>query len=356
MGQRTVSRVRRLVGAIAPIPLFGLGYLTADPSALLLRAELLLSPQSSAYERRDVETPRLALPRQANLLFRKSGKGPRADALLAYQRATRLGKTPARMMAALAPLDVEITGSIDRGEHEVNRRRKTASLNRPAAPVQAAAAPQIRSQSSAPLLLASLSGSAAYSFTRSRKAIAGGGHDLETGSPARISRGLVFQGESEDEYQARQRRCLATAIYFEARGEPMRGQLAVAQVVMNRVRTPHYPDTICGVVYQGQWQRKGCQFSFACDGQADVPRDKQMWAQSNTLATRVTDGKVWLGDIGYATHYHATYVKPRWRRSMNKIKKIGQHIFYKMPEPPVREAEASPTTSPDQGLALARSG
>ena len=355
MGRRTVSRVRRLVGAIAPIPLFGLGYISADPSALLLRAELMFSPDGSSYERRVSETPRLQLSRQAYSLFKKSGKGPRADALSAYELTSRTAKKPAQVMAALAPLDVEITGSISAGDHEINRRRKTGSLKRAPAPLQLGIAPQVQAQSSAPLLLASLSGSAVHSFTRTQKAITGGGHNLKAGSPAKISRGLVFQGESEDEYQARQRRCLATAIYFEARGEPMRGQLAVAQVVMNRVRTPRYPDTICGVVYQGQWQRKGCQFSFACDGQADVPREKDMWAQSNTLAKRVTDGKVWLGDIGYATHYHATYVKPRWRRSMNKIKKIGQHIFYRMPEPPVREAEVTPANQ-DQGLALAQSG
>ena len=352
MGLRAFSRMRSLVGAFAALPLFGLGYITADPSAALMRVELMFSGVGSAYHRSLGDEAPTRLPREAALLFKRHGKGPRADTALAYARTSSIAKQPAKIMAALAPLDVEITGSIDEPELEVNRRRKTASLKRAAPPAQLGLVPQDQSQSSAPLLLASLAGSTAYSFTRG--ALAGaGGHNLEAGAPARISRGLIFQGESEDEYQARQRRCLATAIYFEARGEPMRGQLAVAQVVMNRVRSPYYPDTICGVVFQGQWQRKGCQFSFACDGQADVPRDKELWAVSNTVATRVTEGKVWLGDIGYATHYHATYVKPRWRSDMNRIKRIGQHIFYRMPEPPVREAA---TTNPAPDLALARNG
>ncbi len=344
MGRRFTSRFRRLIGAFAPIPLFGLGYITADPSSFLLRAELLMSGEGSAHHRSvGLDQRPLEATGPTATLFAKRGKGPRADHYAEKIRTSRIAKQPASVMAALAPLDVEITGSIGAEEHTINRRRKTGSLRRESA-LQTAQA-----QISAPLMMASLAGSTAYTFSRARAALAERPEQiLKNSGPSKISRGLVFQGESEDEYQARQRRCLATAIYFEARGEPMRGQLAVAQVVMNRVRTTRYADTICGVVYQGQWQRKGCQFSFACDGQADVPRDKRLWALANTLAKRVTEGKVWLTDIGHATHYHATYVKPRWRRDMNRIKKIGQHIFYIMPQPQIREAEAV-TTSPDQG-------
>jgi spore germination cell wall hydrolase CwlJ-like protein len=126
-------------------------------------------------------------------------------------------------------------------------------------------------------------------------------------------------------------KCLATAIYFEARGEPEMGRIAVAQVVLNRVKNPAYPDTICGVVYQNKNKRNRCQFSFACDGISDRIRDKAAWAEAQALARRVIndDRNLYLASIGAATHYHATYVRPRWARTMNKMEKIGHHIFYK---------------------------
>jgi spore germination cell wall hydrolase CwlJ-like protein len=126
-------------------------------------------------------------------------------------------------------------------------------------------------------------------------------------------------------------KCLATAIYFEARGEPERGQIAVAQVVLNRVKNPAYPNTICGVVYQNKNQRNRCQFSFACDGITDRISNQKAWAQSQALARRVIndDRNLYMADVGAATHYHAVYVKPRWARAMEKVEKIGRHIFYK---------------------------
>jgi spore germination cell wall hydrolase CwlJ-like protein len=126
-------------------------------------------------------------------------------------------------------------------------------------------------------------------------------------------------------------KCLATAIYFEARGEPERGQTAVAQVVVNRLKNPAYPNTICGVVYQNKNKRNACQFSFACDGIPDHIYDKRAWAQSQALARKVLNDEksAYMSDVGAATHYHATYVKPRWARSMEKVEKIGRHIFYK---------------------------
>ena len=132
--------------------------------------------------------------------------------------------------------------------------------------------------------------------------------------------GLAFKsaGESQAEFEERERRCLSTAIYFEARGEPVRGQIAVAQVILNRVRSPQFPQTICGVVYQGQMQ-KGCQFSFACDGHTDMPRDNDQWALAQDIAKQVTTGQVWLPEVGYSTYYHANYVRPGWVNSMSKI-------------------------------------
>ena len=126
-------------------------------------------------------------------------------------------------------------------------------------------------------------------------------------------------------------KCLATAIYFEARGEPERGQIAVAQVVLNRLKNPAYPNTICAVVYQNKNRRNACQFSFACDGRPDRINDRKAWTESKTLATKILndDRTMFLPDVGAATHYHANYVRPRWARAMTKVDKIGRHIFYK---------------------------
>ena len=132
-------------------------------------------------------------------------------------------------------------------------------------------------------------------------------------------------------HSASEVKCLATAIYFEARGEPERGQIAVAQVVLNRLKNPAYPNTICGVVYQNKNQRNRCQFSFACDGIPDRITERGAWAASQSLATKILNDNrtMFLSDVGAATHYHASYVRPRWARSMKKVDKIGRHIFYK---------------------------
>ncbi len=134
-----------------------------------------------------------------------------------------------------------------------------------------------------------------------------------------------------DARSASEVKCLATAIYFEARGEETTGQIAVAQVVLNRLKNPAYPKTICGVVYQNKNKRNRCQFSFACDGIADRISDKKSWVASMVLARRVLndDRTLYLADVGASTHYHATYVRPRWARTMKKMDKIGRHVFYK---------------------------
>ncbi|WP_246333422.1 cell wall hydrolase [Aureimonas mangrovi] len=123
--------------------------------------------------------------------------------------------------------------------------------------------------------------------------------------------------------------CLATGIYFEARGEVSRGQEAVAQVILNRVRAPSYPDTICGVVYQNRHMRNRCQFSFACDGIPDRITNKAAYAKAERIALATTKGEIWLPEVGSATHYHATYVRPRWARAMERVDKIGLHVFYR---------------------------
>jgi spore germination cell wall hydrolase CwlJ-like protein len=130
-------------------------------------------------------------------------------------------------------------------------------------------------------------------------------------------------------FSEREQRCLAAAIYFEARSEPLKGQAAVAQVVLNRVRNPAYPKTICGVVYQNENWRNRCQFSFACDGVRQRVRDPEHWQIAEEIAMAVTAGKIWLTDIGSSTHYHATYVHPFWAHTMERMKKIGHHVFYR---------------------------
>ncbi len=123
--------------------------------------------------------------------------------------------------------------------------------------------------------------------------------------------------------------CLAIAIYFEARGEPERGQAAVAQVVLNRVDSDAYPDSVCGVVYQNQHRRNACQFSFACDGRAETIHEKRAWSKARTIADNVANGREALAEVGTATHYHARHVRPSWAKRMRRVGLIGRHIFYR---------------------------
>ena len=127
---------------------------------------------------------------------------------------------------------------------------------------------------------------------------------------------------------AKQRHCLAIAIYFEARGEPARGQAAVAEVVLNRVASPHYPDTICDVVYQNEHRRNACQFSFACDGKPETISENKAWALAKQIAADVIAGRRRVTEVAGATSYHARYVSPYWAASMRRLARIGQHIFY----------------------------
>ena len=151
----------------------------------------------------------------------------------------------------------------------------------------------------------------------------------QTGKPENASATSFFGGLTEREFRTREVRCLAKAIYHEARGESQKGQFAVAQTIMNRVRAKFFPDTICGVIYENAQRKNKCQFSFACDGISDKPKDLKLWDVALDNARQVASGKVWLDEIGYASHYHATYVRPKWRKYMNRITRIGIHIFYR---------------------------
>ncbi|MFI4964567.1 MAG: cell wall hydrolase [Caulobacterales bacterium] len=170
------------------------------------------------------------------------------------------------------------------------------------------------------------------------------------GLPIRPMRPFVLKADADD--SARALRCMTQAIYYEAAREPVRGQEAVAQVVLNRVRHPAYPKSICGVVYQGAARLTGCQFTFTCDGALRWAPQAALWRQAQAVAKRALAGFV-DKDVGSATHYHAAYVVPYWAPTLVKMAQVGQHIFYRWTgpwgEPPAfngryagREADLSP--------------
>jgi hypothetical protein len=133
----------------------------------------------------------------------------------------------------------------------------------------------------------------------------------------------------EGETRAKAEKCLANAIYFEARGEPVRGQIAVAQVIMNRTFSGYYPNDVCGVIYQNAHRHLACQFTFACDGRSKAIHEPDAMERAKRIATATLDGRLWLPEIGKATHYHAYWVHPWWTRTMHKLYKLGVHTFYR---------------------------
>ena len=127
-----------------------------------------------------------------------------------------------------------------------------------------------------------------------------------------------------------QRRCLAEAMYYEARGEGAVGEMAIAEVIFHRMRSSLYPNTICGVVFEGAQDKRACQFSFVCNGDMERPKNPHAWAVARLLAAKIMTGAVRLGDITEnATSYHAVSVDPRWAASLQKTVQIGNHIFYR---------------------------
>lgn len=136
---------------------------------------------------------------------------------------------------------------------------------------------------------------------------------------------LALDGKS----RAKSEKCLAEAVYFESRGEAVRGQIAVAQVVMNRVFSGKYPETVCGVVYQNKYRHFACQFTFACDNNPDVIREPEMWERAKKISKAMLDGQIWLPEVGKSTHYHAYWVRPSWVAEMKKMYKTGVHTFYR---------------------------
>lgn len=143
--------------------------------------------------------------------------------------------------------------------------------------------------------------------------------------PMSLAQRLHLIGKS----RARAQNCLARAIYFEARNQPYRGQVAVAQVVMNRVLSGIYPRDVCGVIYQNANHHLACQFTFACDGKPDIITERRPWYRAERIARKTLDGKLYVQAVGTATHYHATYVHPYWVREMRRYAREGIHLFYR---------------------------
>jgi spore germination cell wall hydrolase CwlJ-like protein len=147
-------------------------------------------------------------------------------------------------------------------------------------------------------------------------------------APIEAMRPFVLKAGVADRTRAVQ--CLTQAVYYEAAREPLKGQEAVAQVVLNRVRHPAYPKSVCGVVYQGAAKATGCQFTFTCDGSLRWRPEPALWARSEAVARRALAGFV-DADVGSATHYHAVYVAPYWAPTLTKMTQVGQQIFYRWP-------------------------
>jgi hypothetical protein len=127
-------------------------------------------------------------------------------------------------------------------------------------------------------------------------------------------------------------RCLTEALYFEARGETVKGIFAVGEVILNRVDRPDYPNSVCGVVYQGTGKRYQCQFTYSCDGQAEVVNDKRAWARVGKAARLLMKGAAPRNLTGGATHYHTKAVNPRWSKVFPRTATIGYHYFYRQAE------------------------
>ncbi|MEM9550178.1 MAG: cell wall hydrolase [Pseudomonadota bacterium] len=123
-------------------------------------------------------------------------------------------------------------------------------------------------------------------------------------------------------------RCLSEALYFEARGETVKGQFAVAEVIMNRVKSTRFPSTLCGVINQGTGKKYQCQFTYTCDGYKEVIAEPKAFERVSKVARAIIDGAP-MQLTGGATHYHTKHVRPAWSRVYKRTAAIGVHLFYR---------------------------
>ncbi len=150
-------------------------------------------------------------------------------------------------------------------------------------------------------------------------------NDRDQASAAHLIRPTAFPGSAIDDSRALH--CLTQAIYYEAGMEPDAGQRGVAQVILNRVRHPSYPNTVCGVIYQGSERNTGCQFTYTCDGSLRRKPTRFHWDRAKKVAAEALAGNSYT-TVGTATHYHATYVYPYWAPSLRFLGTVGAHRFY----------------------------
>ena len=319
MGRRSFRRMWYAAAALVSLPCIGVGYAAAYGSLFGTEVELYLPAPgtvSTAIRIEDDAEPR-EVSTAASRLFYEEGKGPRAD------RFAVSASKPARpsIMASIAKLPGLPGFATGFGG-------KSAAGTEGGGVVPVSFGESKKSAEDVGRAVLPTAGYAAlFNADYEVDGFRPDPYDIAY-RPSEEALKFRYKGETQAEFEERERHCLATAIYFEARGEPLKGQIAVSQVILNRVRSPKFPQTICGVVYQGQ-HRKGCQFSFTCDGHSDNPRDKALWARAQELSKSFMAGEHWLPEVGYSTFYHADYVRPRWSYRMNKIDKIGRHIFYK---------------------------
>ncbi|MCP4561528.1 MAG: cell wall hydrolase [Bosea sp.] len=165
------------------------------------------------------------------------------------------------------------------------------------------------------------------SRSRIAKSERGTAPDLRTVDP---SEKQIYTSLIAPENMAKEQRCLAEAVYFEARSEGEQGRAAVAQVVLNRVKSGLYPNSVCGTVYQNASRYLACQFTFACEGKSLRITEPGPWRDAVRIAREVYDGTTYLAEVGASTHYHADYVRPYWARKLKKMDTIGRHVFYKL--------------------------
>ncbi len=161
--------------------------------------------------------------------------------------------------------------------------------------------------------------------------LGGGSIVVKTLPPARLADPRPsYVGLMDMQNGEKEQRCLAEAVYFEARSEPQQGQAAVAQVVLNRLKSEYYPKSICDVVYQNKDRYLGCEFTFACEGKSLAINEPESWTVAVRLARQVYEGAIYNPEVGDSTHYHADYVRPYWAKALEKRDMIGRHIFYSL--------------------------
>jgi spore germination cell wall hydrolase CwlJ-like protein len=392
MSSRSERRLRRIIVASTGVSLLGVAtafFSYGAPNSIFAISDVSAEVRNVVNNSFQAEPGAVALTNRSEYLFRSGSKGDRADfveaiALKAEGAKANKVDQPEMVTAALVEAPHVATPQKSDVVYEVNRGGKGDLLSVPqvtvgkyvappseptvlaSADIFLVAPPLADSMSSAEptntksvasttvkqdgkiIVSADAKGDGKLSSADLRESGESSWDDLVKMASVKGGNGEekdtnIFGGLSEKEFRARELRCMATAVYFEARDEPLRGQIAVAQVIMTRLRSERYPKTICGVVYQGQWNKNACQFSFACDGKPDDPKEKKEWATSLDVARQVISGKVYLTDIADATHYHATYVHPDWVKLVKRVKQIGGHIFYKAPfdQPLIANADYS---------------